>query len=181
MSGFDLVIAVVFLVSILVGVIRGFVKEALSIASWILAIWLGLTYCSEAGEFIGRYVSIPAQGFRTGAGFALVFIGTLFLFSLISFIISKLLVNGPIKGTDRVLGIGFGAARAAAILVAVILVARGMGMENSEWWQNSRYLAYLEPAADYVELHLPEQLQSSPEAQDDAANGDAPGQPSQSL
>jgi membrane protein required for colicin V production len=163
MGVFDLILAGIFVVSILVGVMRGFIREALSIASWILAIWLGITFCQPAGEFIAGYFSIPADGFRSAAGFALVFIGTLFGFSIISFGISKLIVKGVIKGTDRILGIGFGVVRAAAIVVAVLLVGRGMGMENSGWWQNSKYLGYFEPMANYVEIMLPSNLQSSGE------------------
>ncbi|NNC99212.1 MAG: CvpA family protein [Gammaproteobacteria bacterium] len=163
MSGFDLIIAAIFLVSMLVGVMRGFIREALSITSWILAIWLGITFCDPAGDFIARYISIPADAFRISAGFALIFIGTLFVFSIISYGITKMLVKGAIKGTDRVLGIGFGALRAAAVVVVVMLVARGIGMQGNDWWQNSKYLGYFEPAADYVETLLPQQLQSSAE------------------
>lgn len=170
MTGIDLVIVIVFVVSVLIGVMRGFIREALSIVSWILAIWLALTFCTQAGDFIGQYFSIPAEGFRTGAGFAVVFISTLFLFSIVSFLITKLLVKGAIKGTDRILGIGFGVLRAGAIVVAVILVLRGMGMENNEWWQNSKSIAYLEPAANYVEQLLPEQLQSSPKEPESSAD-----------
>ena len=162
MTGIDLVIIIIFVVSILVGVMRGFIRESLSIASWILAIWLALTFSTQAGDFIGSYFTIPAAGFRAGAGFAVVFIGTLFVFSVISWVITKILVKGPIKGTDRVLGIGFGAVRAAAIVVAIMLVLRGLGMANSEWWQQSSGIAYLEPLANHVEKMLPEQLQSGP-------------------
>lgn len=173
MGVFDLILAVIFLISILVGVMRGFIREALSIASWILAIWLGITFCDPAGEFIARYFSIPADGFRSAAGFALVFIGTLFGFSIISYVISKLLVKGAIKGTDRILGIGFGVLRAGAIVIAVFLVGRGMGMENSDWWQNSKYLGYFEPMANYVETMLPSNLQSSVEVIDEIPAGEA--------
>jgi len=176
MSGFDWIIAVIFLLSIVVGVLRGFIREALSIISWIMAIWLAITFCEPAGDFIAQYISIPANAFRVSAGFALVFIGTLFLFSIISFIISKLVVKGAIKGTDRVLGIGFGALRAAAIVIAVLLVARGMGMESSGWWQNSNYLKQFIPAADYVEKLLPSQLHSKQEviSTDDASDEPVP-------
>ena len=161
MSGFDLAVAAIFIISIIVGIMRGFIKEALSITSWILAIWLGLTFCHQAGEWLGQFVTIPAESFRTWSGFALVFVGTLFLFSILSFVITKLLVQGPIKGVDRVLGIGFGMARAAAIVIVIVLVARGFGMGTSEWWQESQSMVYLEPMANYVEQLLPEQLQSS--------------------
>jgi len=163
MSGFDWIIAAIFLISIVIGVLRGFIREAMSIVSWVVALWLATTYCQSAGEFVAQYVNIPANAFRTSAGFALVFIATLFLFSLISFIISKLLVKGAIKGTDRVLGLVFGTVRAAAVVIAVMLVARGMGLDQSEWWKESSLLAHFEPAANYIEPLLPEQLQSSQE------------------
>jgi membrane protein required for colicin V production len=166
MSGFDWVIGAIFLVSILIGLLRGFIREALSIVSWIMAIWLGITFCEPAGDFIAQFIDIPAAAFRTSAGFALVFIGTLFLFSILSYIISKLVVKGAIKGTDRVLGVGFGALRAIAVVVAVILVARGFGMQSNDWWQNSNYLKYFETTANYVETLLPNNLQSTNEEGD---------------
>lgn len=163
MSGFDWVIGAIFLVSILVGIMRGFIKESLSIISWILAIWLAMTFCVEAGDFLGQYIDIPNQKFRKWAGFSFIFVGTLFVFALITYAITKLLVHGPIKGTDRVLGIGFGALRAGAIVVAILIVTRGLGMENSDWWKNSTYLQKFVPVADYVEALMPADWQSNAE------------------
>lgn len=163
MSGFDWVIAVIFLISTLIGLMRGFIREALSIVSWIMAIWLGITFCEQAGDFIAQYISIPAPAFRTSAGFGLIFIGTLFLFSIVSFLITRVLVTGAIKGTDRVLGVGFGVLRGAAVVIVVMLVARGFGMQSNDWWQNSNYLKYFVSSADYVETLLPDNLQSEEE------------------
>jgi len=161
MSGFDWIIAAIFLISVVIGVLRGFIREALSIVSWVVALWLAVTYCQPAGEFIATYVNIPADAFRTSAGFALVFVATLFLFSLISFILGKLLVKGAIKGTDRLLGLIFGAVRAAAIVIAVMLLTRGMGLEQSEWLKKSSLLPHFESAANFIQPLLPEQLQPS--------------------
>jgi len=160
MSGFDWIIAAIFLVSILVGVMRGFVKESLSIISWIMAIWLAFTFCAPAGDFLSQFIDIPNQKFRTWAGFALVFIATLFVFAIISFVVTKVFVRGPIKGTDRILGVGFGAVRAAAIVVAVLIVARGLGLESSDWWQNSKQLPRFVPLVNYVEALFPEDWRS---------------------
>jgi len=168
MGGFDLVIAAVFLISILIGIMRGFIREALSIASWIFAVWLAVTFCEAAGDFISQFISIPAEGFRTAAGFALVFIGTLFLFSVISYFLTKLLSKGAVKGADRVLGAGFGVVRGIAIMVIIFLAGRGMGMENNDWWQNSKYIGQFQTTADYVEKMLPSQLRSSAEATSDS-------------
>jgi len=64
MSGFDWIIAAIFLVSILVGIMRGFIKESLSIISWIVAIWLAFTFCAHAGDFLNQYINIPNLKFR---------------------------------------------------------------------------------------------------------------------
>jgi membrane protein required for colicin V production len=156
MAGFDWIIAAILVVSILVGIFRGFIKESLSLISWILAIWLAFNFCSQAGEFIHQYINIPAPKFREWAGFALVFVATLFIFSVISYVISKIFVRGPIKGVDRVLGLGFGALRGAAIVVAVLVVARGFGMETSDWWQNSQHISKFEPFMKTVEELFPD-------------------------
>lgn len=151
MSGFDLVIIGIFIVSILIGVLRGLIKEALSVTSWIMAIWLASTFNAQVGDWFAQYVSIPNATFRIWIGFCIVFVATLFAFALISFLISKLIVRGPIKGTDRFLGIFFGAARAALIIVAIMMLARGLGRDESDWWKNSQYLPYFLPLADYIE------------------------------
>ena len=162
MGGLDWIIAAIFLVSILIAVMRGFIKESLSIISWIAAIWLAITFRIQAGEFLGQYIDIPNQQFRTWGGFALIFIGTLFTLSVVNYVVAKLFVRGPIKGTDRVLGVGFGALRAAAIVVIFILFARGIGMNNTQWWKGSQLLSYFKPAASYVEAMLPEEWQNDP-------------------
>lgn len=156
MGGFDWIIAAVLVVSILVGLFRGFIKESLSLISWILAIWLAFNFCAQAGEFIHQYINIPAPKFREWAGFALVFVSTLFVFSVITYVITKVFVRGPIKGIDRVLGLGFGALRGAAIVVAVLVVARGFGMDSSEWWQNSQHIAKFKPFMTVVEELFPD-------------------------
>ena len=175
MGVFDLIIAAVFLISILVGIMRGFIRESLSIISWIAAIWLAITFCVQAGDFLGQYIDVPNQQFRTWGGFALVFVGTLFAFSVVSYIIAKIFVRGAVKGTDRILGIGFGALRAAAIVVAFVIIVRGLGMNNAQWWQDSQLLPYFKPAASYVNSLLPPEWQSNPDEaaaeEDDSLKG----------
>lgn len=151
MTGFDIIIVGIFIISIVVGIMRGLIKEAFSLLSWIAAIWLAVTFNIPAGEWFAQFVNIPNATFRGWLGFALIFIGTLFAFSVISYAVTKLLVRGPIKGADRFLGIFFGAARAGLIVVALLIVLRGLGLEESEWWQESKLLQYFLPAADTIE------------------------------
>lgn len=155
MGGFDWIIATILIVSMLVGFIRGFIEEALSLIAWIVAIWLALTYYVEAGEMIHQYVNIPAPLFRGWAGFAMIFISSLIVFGLLTWLIMKIFVPGRANIGDRILGIGFGAVRGTAIVVALLVVAKGFGMESSDWWQNSKHLAKFEPLTKVVEQIFP--------------------------
>jgi membrane protein required for colicin V production len=155
MAGFDWIIAAILVVSILVGIFRGFIKESLSLISWILAIWLAKNCYSEAGAYIHQYINIPAPTFREWTGFALVFVSTLFIFSVISYVIIKIFVRGPIKGVDRTLGLGLGALRGAVIVVIVLVVARGFGLETADWWQNSLHIGKFEPFIPIVDELFP--------------------------
>lgn len=160
MGGFDIVVIGIFVISIVIGIMRGLIKESLSIASWIVSIWLAATFKVQAGELFAQYVNIPNPTFRIWIGFALVFVVSLFIFALINFIITKLLVRGPIKGTDRFLGIFFGAARACLIVVAFMILFRGLGFSDAQWWKDSKFIPMFTPVADFVEPivfdHLPE-------------------------
>lgn len=173
MTTFDWIIIAIFVISIIVGIMRGFMREALSIMSWVIAGWLGVTFCSEAGDYIAQYISLPAEYFRIAAGFGAIFIITLFIFSLLSYVITKLFVQGPIKGTDRALGVIFGVVRGAAIIAVVIVLSRGLGMSSSDWWQKSQLVGHIEPVADYIEAILPEQLQGFSAANKDADDADS--------
>ena len=136
MGGFDWIIALVFVVSVVVGMWRGFVKEALSLASWIMAFWLAIAFCHEAGDLLGQYVNIPTETFRVWAGFALVFVSTLFAFAMLSMFLTKVFLHGPVKSLDRILGIGFGGLRAAAVIVLLMWVVRASRMPNRSCYRS---------------------------------------------
>lgn len=161
MNGFDLIIILIFIISIVIGIMRGLIKEALSIIGWIAAIWLAVTFNTAAGDWFSQYISIPNATFRGWIGFTLVFILTMFVFAVINFAITKMLVRGPIKATDRVLGIAFGAARAGLVVVALLIILRGVGMAESDFWQESKLSGFFLPAADVIEPLVFERLPES--------------------
>ncbi len=160
MTAFDLLLLAIFIISTVVGVMRGFVKEALSIVSWILAFWLGYSYCVEAGEWLAQFVSLGEGKLRNSAGFGLVFVGTLFVFAIISYAITKLIVRGPIKGVDRVLGIATGVVRAVAISAVLLVLMQALGMNTSKFWQDSKFVPHLMPAVEFTQQVLPKLWQS---------------------
>lgn len=154
MAGFDIIVIGVFIISIFIGIMRGLIKESLSITGWVVSSWLARNYATEAGQFFSQFMNIPNPTFRIWVGFALVFVISLFVFALINFIITKLLVRGPIKGTDRFLGIFFGALRAWLIILAILVLVKGLGFSDTEWWSKSKFVPFFEPSVIFVESTL---------------------------
>ena len=109
----DVIFIIITFVSILIGILRGFVKELLSIIFLILAVVLSILYYKNAGDiFKGSINSSEVSNF---IGFISIFIIVLIAGTLITFFLRKIIVIGPIKSVDRLLGAFFGFLRAALI------------------------------------------------------------------
>ena len=156
MTILDIVIIAIGLISLLVGFLRGFVREVLSIITWVAAIWLGQKYYALVGEYFKEI--IKAELFRNVAGFAVIFFTILIIFSLVSYLVNKLVTKTGIKGTDRVLGSVFGIARAVLIVVAILLIGHSVNLQENEFWKNSILVGHFEPIVEIVNDLLPSGL-----------------------
>ena len=112
----DILIAAAILVSVVVGIFRGFVKEAISIAALLVAIWAALYFGPEAGNISENW--FKSEELQMWFGRVLVFLVILSLGGLLGWGISKLVRLSVLSGMDRLLGAVFGVAR-GILLVAV--------------------------------------------------------------
>lgn len=154
----DIVILLIALVSVLVGFFRGFVREALSLVTWIVSIWLALRFYPQAAELFRDVGFLKQELLRNIAGFATVFIVCILLLSMISFLINKVVTKTGIKGTDRVLGFIFGIARALLIVVALLLVGQSLNLSELQIWQDSKLIPHFSPITEAVNDLLPQGL-----------------------
>ena len=136
----DLVVLGTAAVSILIGAIRGFVREALSLAVW-LAAFLGANLAArEAGALFSDWV--PDEALQVPIGFAAVFIAILVVGNLAMNLLGMLVDATGLTGLDRTLGTLFGAARAALIGVVAVAFAEPL-LGETDWWQASRFVPHL--------------------------------------
>jgi len=158
----DIVIIALFVISILVGIYRGFVKETLSVASWALAAFVAFRYGEQASIYVKPYVT--KEPLDLAIAYVAVFLISLIVFSVISHIISQIFDSSGMKGIDRSIGSIFGAIRAAAIIVILVLVGRFMAMDNQQWWMDSQFIPYFEPLVEWFKSFLPADIISKIEA-----------------
>lgn len=156
MSMVDIAIIAIILVSLAVGMFRGFIREVLSLASWIVALWAAYVYARVGGVYLEPY--IPQLPLRIVAAFAGIFVVVLVAASFLGYLLSRLLPLSGISGIDRSLGMLFGVARGVIVVGLLLLGAIFMDMTAQHWWQKSLLVHYFTPVADGLRALMPPDL-----------------------
>jgi len=144
----DYVLAGVILISMLVGVLRGLVKEVMSLLGWVLAGWTALHFSADFSIFLENFVS--HDGLRFALAFIGLFVGVLVVSMLVNHLITKLIHLSGLKGIDRLLGSLFGALRGALIVVVLVLLGGISPMAAEPAWSGSIVVEYFEQAANWL-------------------------------
>lgn len=154
----DYIILGFILLSVFVSLMRGFVREAVSLVTWLAAIWLVLHFTSISAEMLTAYVKSATGRYLVAGG--VLFLTTLIVGALINYMIGQLVDKTGLSGTDRLLGALFGAARGILLVGVLLLVARLTPMPQEEWWKNSLLIPYFEPMETWLHGLLPESMSS---------------------
>ncbi|BAP46276.1 CvpA family protein [Pseudomonas sp. LJDD11] len=143
----DWAILVIIAISALISIKRGFVKEALSLLIWIIAGAVAWMFGAGLSHYLADYIATPSM--RVIASCIILFVATLIVGAMVNFLIGELIRVTGLSGTDRFLGMVFGAARGALlIVVAVGLLSLGP-VQQDQWWQESRLVPQFLMVADW--------------------------------
>ncbi len=117
----DIVIPGIIVISALFSLLRGFVREALSLLGWMAAFWVALTFAKNLADVFLAGISVPSL--RIVVAFTILFVVTLVLTALVNRFAGQLVKKTGLSGTDRMIGMIFGIAR--GVIVVSVLVLRG--------------------------------------------------------
>lgn len=149
----DYAILAIIVLSAVISVVRGFIREALSLAGWIVAIWVALGFSDELAPYFTEYISVPSV--RLVAAFAILFIATLILAALVNYLAGQLVDKTGLSGTDRMLGVVFGVARGVAIVAILVLLAGTTNVPRDPWWSQSMFMHHFQDLAIWIRDLLP--------------------------
>jgi len=153
----DYVIIGIVSISMIISLVRGFAREAMALVVWIAAFWVGRGWVDQAELQLQPWVDSPTA--RLVIAFVGLFVATLLVGGLLSYLIGLLVDKTGLSGTDRFMGLWFGALRGVLILLAVVFVAGWTPLPKENWWQQSFFLPRLERLSSWSIAFLPEKYQ----------------------
>jgi membrane protein required for colicin V production len=149
----DIAIAVAVVISVIVGFARGFVKEAMSVASLLIAVWAAFNFGPHAATLSDNWLSSAAL--QLWFGRILVFVVVLSLGGLLGWGITKLVRLSVLSGMDRVLGMAFGFCRGIVLIAVFIIGGQYASFDQDNWWKTSRLIPHIGVVADWLKVMAP--------------------------
>ena len=148
MIAIDFVLLGVLALSTLVSLFRGFFKEAISVCTWIAALWAAWKFGPQLADGLTAWLSTSVL--RLWAARVGILIGVLFVGGLLNWLFGMLLHRTGLSGTDRVIGMVFGAGRGVILVGIIVVVLELMGFDETPWWQESKLIPYAAPVVDTI-------------------------------
>ena len=152
MTVVDVIVLFIICLSALFGLLRGFVKESISLIKWILATWIAASFAGKLAPLLPVESTAAAQA----VAFAVLFILVFIIGALVAFVITTLVKKTGLSGADRVFGLLFGVLRGAVIILVFVIVGQKVALAETGWWQQSVMLERFERAAMQLQEYLPE-------------------------
>ena len=159
LSILDFIILGIIAFSGIISIFRGFVREALSIITWILAFWVAWHFGQELSLLLTPYIRNAML--RYPAAFIGLFVLTMILGGLLNYLLAQLVDKSGLSGTDRVLGLLFGLLRGILIIGIMLLIMRLTPAPKQEWWTESRLVPVFMPLEAWLQSFLPKDQQSN--------------------
>lgn len=149
----DYCILTVIVVSILIGILRGFAREALGLATWLLAGLLAWLLAQPFDRYLEAHIGVAAV--RHATAYGLLFLAGLLIGGVLTSLIVSMIKQSRFSPADRTLGGGFGLIRGVLLVSLFVLLAGMTPISQDAWWRQSMLLPRFEPLAQGLGSLMP--------------------------
>ena len=153
MTIFDYLVIFVMVTSVIISLLRGLVKEVLSLAGWVVAFVVANAYAAALAVMLPAVV--PGAVLRLFLAFVALFIGVRILMGLLSMALGALLDAGGLSLFDRALGAVFGVGRGLVIVLTAVILCGMTSLPQQDFWKDALFSPYAESGARFVKTFLP--------------------------
>jgi membrane protein required for colicin V production len=154
MTLFDYAVLTLTGFSVLLGALRGLVREVMALAAWAVAFVAAGAYGGEVARLLAR--QIPDESWRAMAAVAAVFFVVLIVMSVIAMLTSRLIKSAGLGVEDRLLGGIFGLARGLLVVLTLVLLAGFTPLPRQTVWKDAMLAAPLQKLVGYAKQWLPQ-------------------------
>ncbi len=151
---FDYAVLAIVGFSVLLGLIRGFVREVIALASWVVAFAVAGAYGGDVAPLLAR--QIPDDNWRVLAAVVALFVVVLVVINIVAMLASKLIKSAGLGFEDRLFGGVFGLLRGVVVVLVLVLGAGLTVLPRQPVWKDAMLAAPLEKLAVFVKQWLPQ-------------------------
>ena len=156
LNAYDWIALLVLVLSMAVGMLRGFVRELASIGAWFGAFIAARQGAEPLAAHAERLLENSAV--RLALCFITIFVVTLIVIGLLGQWMAQAVRKVGLRPLDRVLGAGFGVVRAGLIVMVLVMLAALTGVTGQKDWQRAASTAWLEKMTAHATAILPAAL-----------------------
>ena len=146
MIAVDYIILAIIIISAVMGLVRGLLREAVAVITWFLAIVLAWSFATSLEPLLGGI--LVGSPLRIWAARVIIFVGVLLLGGAVSVILGHYVRVSMFAPTDKMLGFVFGVIRGIVIVGAFTIAIQALRMDEDPRWKNSRLMPYAVGVAD---------------------------------
>lgn len=154
----DIIFIGILVISVVIGLIRGAIREVLSLVGLFLSVYLAFKFSDVlANSYVSKVFESEHISYITS--FILIVVGTIFAIALINLLISQLLKASGLSWFDRILGVVFGLIRGGVICVIIVTVLGLLpSVTSSNWWIQSTLAPIFKEVASMGTNYMPESV-----------------------
>jgi membrane protein required for colicin V production len=148
MNSADYLIIAAILISAAIGAARGFLREAISLGAWVVALFVAWHFSDLVEPYLGGLLAGSAV--RPWAARVIIVVLLLLLGSIVGAALAHFVRLSIFSGTDRLLGFAFGLLRGCVLLGVFVILGQLLRLQGEPWWGHSTLIPYGESIANGV-------------------------------
>src|ERR1700759_1404383 len=149
-----LVIAAV-LISAIIGAMRGFLREAVALVAWLLALFIAWHFSDLVEPHLGGLLA--GSSVKPWAARVIIVLLILLLGAAVGSLLSHFVRLSIFSGMDRFLGLIFGLLRGVVLLGVFVILGQLLRVDDERWWTRSLLIPYGESVANRLRGMVGEQ------------------------
>jgi membrane protein required for colicin V production len=148
MNWTDYLLIAVLAFSSIAGLMRGLLREVISLITWVAAVWIAWTFSSALEPYLGG--ALKDADVRPWAARAIIFVAVLLIGAAIGALLSHFVRLTVFSGIDRLLGMLFGLLRGVVVLGLLAMLAHAVRLHEESWYRGSVLVPYAEQAGNVM-------------------------------